>query len=498
MNTLQHTAVRALAAALVCQAFTTTAWAAEDRSTDVNQAVAPALCGPGASPETGLQGQVPLPDRLNGRSRQGYACNLELVGQYQGEGSATISAVGGHCAYMATSSAGRGKKKSPGVQVIDVSNPAKPVLARALSTRAFELGTWESLKVNAAGTMLAGAGVGTLLGAGKLDLYDITDCANPRLLNVSDTGDSLSVTNVAHEGEWSPDGRTYWTSGLAGGTLSAIDVSDPAKPKNIYFGGSTLFVNHGMSFNADGTRMYLASIFPAGLVILDVSEIQNRKASNRRVRQIAKITWKDGSTTQRAVPATIKGRPYLIAIDEVGAQDLGGGIRFIDISDEGNPIIVSHIRLAIQLKEHAETAKQESAGNGLFKYDAHYCSVDRPVEPTALACGYFQSGIRVFDIRDPRKPREIAYFNPPAQTGKNAQLPGSDHVMSPALGSILDNKITDPALLAFQASKSKQPDLTADWCASAPQFVNGQLWMTCNDNGFMVLRFTHGAYPIAR
>lgn len=492
-----HSAVAALAA-LAMQSGSLVAYAAEDRSTDRDVAVAPALCGPGARPETGLQGQVPLLDRLNGRSRQGYNCNLELVGQYQGEGSGVISAVGGHCAYMATSASGRGKKRSPGVQVVDASDPARPFLAGALASRAFELGTWESLKVNEAGTMLAGAGVGTLLGSGKLDLYDITDCANPRLLNRSDTGDSLPVTNVAHEGEWSPDGKTYWTSGLAGGTLSAIDVSNPAQPKNIYFGGSSIFVNHGMSFNADGTRMYLASIFPAGMVILDVSDIQSRKATNRRVREIARITWKDGSTTQRAVPVTIKGRPYLIAIDEVGAQSLGGGIRFIDISDERNPAIVSHIRLAIQLTANADAAKQDGAGNGLFKYDAHYCSVDRKVEPTALACGYFQSGIRVFDIRDPLKPREIAYFNPPAQTGKNALLPGSDHVASFSFGSILDNKITDPALLQVQASNSKLPDLTADWCSSAPQFVNGQLWATCNDNGFMVLRFTNGAYPIAR
>lgn len=497
MNTLMHRRWAALASALLASVVAA-AHAAEDRSTDVNVATAPAACGPGARPETGLQGQVPLADRLNGRSRQGYACNLALVGQYQGEGSAVISSVGGHCAYMPTSASGRGKKKSPGVQVIDVSDPAHPFLARALTTRAFELGTWESLKVNAAGTMLAGAGVGTLLGAGKLDLYDITDCANPKLLNKDDTNDSLPVSNVAHEGEWSPDGKTYWTSGLAGGTLSAIDVSNPARPRNIYFGGSTLFVNHGMSFNADGSRMYLASIFPAGLVILDVSDIQNRKPLNRRVRQIARLTWRDGSTTQRAVPSTIKGRPYLIAIDEIGGDGLGGGIRFIDISDESNPVVVSHIRLAIQLKENAEAAKQDGIGNGAFKYDAHYCSVDRQTEPTALACGYFQSGIRVFDIRDPLKPREIAYFNPPAQTGQNALLPGSDHAASPTFGSILGNSVTDPALLQMKVANSKLPDLTADWCSSAPQFVNGQLWTTCNDNGFMVLRFTNGAYPLAR
>lgn len=491
-------ALNLIAFAAICTALTP-AYAVQDTSTDTNTAVAAAQCGPGSRPETGLQGQVPLQDRLNGRSQQGYACNMELVGQYQGEGSAVVSAVAGHCAYMPTSYAVVDKKKSQGVQVIDVSDPSKPQMVGALDTRAFHIGTWESLKTNPQGTMLAGAGVGTAIGSGKFDLYDVTDCAHPKLLNKSPTtGDSMPVTNLAHEGEWSPDGKTYWTTSTGPGALTAIDVRDPTKPKTLYFGGSTIFVNHGMSFNADGTRMYLASIFPAGIVILDVSDIQLRKTSKPRVRQIAKMTWQDGTITQRGIPVTIKGKPHLIVMDEYGGQGMGGALRFIDISDERNPVVVSHIRLAIQLKENAEIAKADVAGNSLFSYDSHYCDVDKKTDPTALACGYFNSGIRVFNIVDHLKPKEIAYFNPPAQTGKNTELLGSDHAFAPALGSITGSKVADPkAMQTPPASSSKWADLTADWCSSPPRFVNNQLWVTCNDNGFMVLKFTNGAYPIS-
>ncbi|MEY4767179.1 MAG: hypothetical protein RI907_3852 [Pseudomonadota bacterium] len=482
----------------VLLAWSAVAWGpaqAADTSNDVNVAVPAATCGPGSNPETGLQGQVPLGDRVSGRSKQGYACNMELVGQFQGEGTAVVSAVAGKCAYFPTSYSVPDKKKLQGVQVVDVSDPAHPKWVKSLDTRAFHVGTWESLKTSPDGKLLAGAGVGLLTGAGKLDLYDVTDCANPKLLNkAANKNDSMPVTNMAHEGDWSPDSKTYWTASTSLGTLSAIDVSNPAAPKNLYFGGSHVFVNHGLSFNADGTRMYLASIFPAGIAILDVSDIQNRKASPR-IRQISKITWQDGTITQRAIPVTIKGKPFLIVHDEFGGQGVMGGLRFIDITDEKNPVVVSHIRLGIQLKENAEAAKADLAGSGIFAYDAHYCDVDRKTDPTALACGYFNSGIRVFNIQDHLRPKEIAYFNPPAQTGRNNELLGSDHAFSPAFGSLAKGKVPDPSLFAA-TQNGRFPDLTADWCSSPPRFVNNQIWVTCNDNGFMALKFTNGAYPI--
>jgi hypothetical protein len=157
--------------------------------------------------------------------------------------------------------------------------------------------------------------------------------------------------------------------------------------------------------------------------------------------------------------------------------------------------VVSQIRLAIQLKSNAAVAKEDGRDNGLFGHDAHYCSVDRPTEPTAMACGYFQSGIRVFDIRDPLKVREIAYFNPPAQVGKAAQLKGSEHALLPRSLQSITDLIVNPAAADARGDKSVA-DLSADWCSSPPRFVRNELWTACTDNGFMVLRFTNGVYPL--
>ena len=395
-----------------------------DLSTNGNTPVAPAACGPGSRPEPGLQGQVPKEDRDSGRSRQGYSCNLRLVGQYQGEGSGVVSDYNGRCAYLSTSGLAPRKKALQGVQVLDVRDPAAPVRVKSLASRAFKAGTWESLKISPDGKLLAGVGAPVLIDGGKFDVYDISgDCTQPRLLNKSWlTGDSLPSLNLAHEGGWSPDSKTYWSTAAVVGTLSAIDVSDPARPKTIYFGGSNLITNHGFSFSADGRRMYLSSAVPAGIKILDVSDIQDRKPGLRLVRTIGSITWLDGGFTQMSLPVSVGGRPYLIVVDESGGiGSIRGAVRFIDIADERAPKIVSHLRLDIQLMDRRAVALADNGDNGPFGYDAHYCSVDRPVNPTALACGYTQSGIRVFDIRDMLKPREIAYFNPRAQTGRNAE-----------------------------------------------------------------------------
>lgn len=439
-----------------------------------------ATCGPGSQPETDIQGRVSIEDRESGRSLQGYRCNLELVGQYQGQGTTWVSQSYRDCAYHGQRFASATPTPTAGVHVVDVRDPVHPVLATRLTSPAF-LGPWETLKVNETRGLLAGAFGGVYSGPAFFDVYDIgSDCRAPVLLNsVPLTALSLPAQALGHEGAWAPDGKTYWVSGFVGGIITAIDVSDPRLPR-VLFTGSTAIANHGLAISEDGNRLYIADAgsnntgnneIPNGVAIFDVSEVQSR-ALLPRIRRIGELHWTDGLAGQHAIAVSWSGKPHLIFVDEMGP----GAARIIDITDETAPVVVSKLKLAIQMPENKPLRDVDVAGNAVFGYDAHYCTADRTVDPTALACGYFQSGVRVFDIRDPRRPREVAYYNPPAQPHKVAQLTGSEHANAPG-----------------------GEDMRTDWCSSPPRFVgNDQLWVTCQDNGFMVLRFTNGAYPISR
>ena len=444
---------------------------------DFEGPVGRAECGPGSSPETALQGQVPRSDRDSGRSRSGYWCNLERIGWFQGEGASWVSPSYAHCAYVATRLAG--DARSPGVQVLDVSDAEHPRRTATLTSPAMR-GPWETLKVNAERGLLAAVSAGPPFGEGAafFDVYDIgSDCAHPRLLNsVSESALSAPANTLGHEGGFSPDGRTYWSTFAIQGTITAIDIADPGAPRILYT-GKTGTGNHGFGFSDDGRRLYLAhagrpdggsvldgdSLTPNGLQVFDVSEIQDRRPAPR-IHEISRLFWTDGATGQHELPISYGGRPHLVHVDE----QFAGAARIIDLGDEKAPRTVARLRLEIQMPGREQLRRGDTTRSETFGYDGHYCEADRPADPTLLACGYFASGIRVFDIRDPLAPREVAYYNPPAQAGEGDRLPSSEHAATDG-------------------------DLTTDWCTSPPRFVGDQLWVTCQDNGFMVLRFTDRA-----
>jgi len=485
-----------------------------------------AVCGENDHPETALQGQVPAAMRAAGF--QGFNCNLQLVGQSRGDGAnwQTTEFRDEHhhiCAYHGTSFS-TANRTHLGVPVLDVSEPDAPTPTGYLTTTSM-LDPWESLKVNERRQLL-GADNGHNGGGGpEVDIYDVSgDCRTPQLLATVAVGKADGSTGsphpvIGHEGAWAPDGLTYYGGDLrytytpagstatASGQYYAVDTTDPTHPALItsWTTGIVGANVHGMSIRDDGNRGYFVSLGgrdptaltdptkPAtnGLLIYDLSQIQAR-APNPQVRLISQLLWKDGSVAQHTIAVRIDGHPYVIFVDEGGSGGISGPIqeqaacaaglplfpmaRIIDIRDETKPKIVS--RLALEIHNPANCAKvlPDLVGLSIFTYGSHYCSVDNKHHATTLACGYFNSGIRVFDIRNPRRPKEIAYYNP---AGETTASPGSNHLR--AGGWVAGGP---------------------DWCSaqvhlrvSEDHGRQGTLWTTCQDNGLLMLKFERGVWP---
>jgi hypothetical protein len=435
-----------------------------------------ATCGPDAYPETGMQGQVSQADRQSGENEKAHYCNLELISQYQGEGANWVSTWYEDCFYYGQNWPGwQGPPDEPGAVVLDVSDPAHPVRTATLDTTAM-LDTHESLKANEKRALLAANFAMDPAGNGPLyfDVYDIKeDCKAPVLKA------TVPITNgMGHEGNWAPDGLTYYGSGTGGGNTSdptqqggihAIDVTDPANPSLILNFSST----HGLGISFDGNRLYTSA-----MNILDVSDIQARKP-NPTFRTVG--AWPDGSCGQHTFEIAYGDQPYVVCVSEGAAI-----VSIVDIGDETAPELVSRLKLEIHMPENASTASSDTSGNGIFGMVSHYCWVDREHDPTVMGCGYFGSGIRIFDIRDPWLPKEIAYYNPPAQVGKISQLKGSEHA---------NNSVS--LALGGPAGVAGPPNMSTDWCSSWVRFIpeRSEIQVTCQDNGFLALRFTNGVWP---
>src|SRR5215475_11980673 len=286
-----------------------------------------AKCGRSDRTESGLQGQTTSFERASGDSELGYNCNLELVGQFRGEGAFSQDgpAYFKHCAYMATENDPR--QAHPGIVVIDVSDPRNPKATAYLADTPAGLNPHETNKVNEARGLLALA----QNNGPNFAVYDLNaDCAHPKLAS------SITVPNSkGHMGGWAEDGKTFYVGQNfrgVGGILPIIDVTDPNNAKwllNWTFTGDGR--PHDVSTNKDGTRLYAAqpgnfgapannsSYGPDGLVILDVSDIQLRRP-NPQIRIVSKLFWDDQGQEEQILPFSSHGRSYLISTDESGGQ----------------------------------------------------------------------------------------------------------------------------------------------------------------------------------
>ena len=422
-------------------------------------------------PETGLQGEVPLADQLSGRSRLGYRCGTELVGQndISHRGANVQLAWLGNCAYVGTGELARlGIARYPvdpppddplwGVAVVDASDSRHPRLVRVLHSPA-TFNTWEALHTNEARGVLAISGT-----ADRLDLYDASaDCRNPVLRT------SYSLDVASHGMIISPDGNTVYTGLFPRWT--AVDISDLVHPRTLATWNQGA---HDVDISSDGTRLFMA-VSGSGLVIQDVSDVQLRRP-HPAVRTIGTLTWHDVGNGVRL--AHIGGRAYVIAADEMSGDGVDargarfpaaatcpwGFARIVDVTDEAHPRLVSMFSLAVDDATRCLDTLRDARPDPPIAdilYSSHYMGLDDEQHTTTAFFTWFGAGLRVVDVRDPAHPTEVAYYNPPARTNTRFR----QSAFGPA-----------PTTL----------DLSTSYVRYRP--ASGEIWFASVANGFQIVR----------
>ena len=430
------------------------------------EALAP--CGAEDMPETGIRGDVPLADQISGRADSGYNCGLALVGYSSlgGRGGNANMAWSGDCAYIA----------GDGVAVVDAGDPANPQHVTTLHGPGSE-DTLETLDaVDAPGRHLLATGLYGLIGfAGQtgtapVDLWDVTDCAHPRLIT------TLQFPGNVHNLTFSADGKRLWSTL----PLQAMDLTDLAHPVLLPNIESQLAASGHFKFqyaheavpSADDTRLYVGDqldVMGESLLVIDTTDWPNQPA-----RVIGSAPLPGHSINI----ATIGGKPFLLSSDESIANptakgclpDLltpfGGVARpaLTDLSNEDLPRTRSELSLPINDLGHCvdEVVSMVNAS-------VHYHDVDDPDDTTFAMTSMWNAGLRIWDVRDPYHPEEVAYFNPGRFAGSSINADPAELGLGTLLGLASAN------------------GLDQAWAHVRYREDTGHIWLTTASGGFWVL-----------
>ncbi len=323
-----------------------------------------------------------------------------------------------------------------GWSILDVTEPAAPRLARFIegpaNTWTIQIQVADGRMVTALETIAPGWGgdPGLPNEEGVL-IWDVSDPVAPRRLGHFRTGGSGTHRNYYDGGRY-----LHLAAGLpgyCGNVYQVVDIVDPAAPREVgrwWYPGQWVEGGeegappdtslHGGAY-VEGDRAYLP-YGGAGLVILDVAD----PTAPRFVSRLGfSPPFPSFIAVHTAVP--LEGRRLVVVNSEAiaeGCDEPVGMAGLVDVGDERRPRLVSLFPLPVP-PPSAPFRNFCERGGRFGPHNQH-----QPQHQAALLdrddlvyLTYFNAGLRVFDISDPRLPREVGYFVPPDPVIRRGPLP---------------------------------------------------------------------------
>jgi hypothetical protein len=368
------------------------------------------------------------------RSKQAQSKNIEMVGysdlKNKGDGLQIAGQKIGSKQYIYV-----GHFWSGGVTIVDATNPSSPEVVGNIPSP--DGNTW-NIKVCVADNIAVipcelNFFKPVLEGEGKytpgVGIYDVSDPHAPKKLSFFETG-GWGV----HRSWWDGGHYVYLSGGVHGikgasghGTagvtreLLTLDISNPSEPKVVsrymlpgqlstdsgsrWKPGDTYYVHEPM---IHGKRAYVA-YWDLGFAIFDLSD----PAKPKLLSHTQPYPETSGGNIHTTLPLPDR---HLLVITEECMANFGHEptkyVKVYDIKDEARPKYLSSFPVPKPPSGSPYKTFIEK-GDRFGPHCIHQNRNNSMVRSDKIYATYCNAGIRIFDIKDPRNPRESGYFIPP-------------------------------------------------------------------------------------
>lgn len=361
-----------------------------------------------------------------------YARNMRILGHSDqgGRSDGVQVMVSGGYAYV-------GHLFSNGFSVIDVRNPREPKTVRHIPQPA---GTWSQhlqthgdllLVVNmkdmmrddnvASGEYYKGS-IGDKIDMSDTDrgysagmrVFDIKDRANPREIGF------MALEGLGLHRIWYTGGQWAYVSALPPGFTDDIfiivDMSNPTAPRpvsRLWLPGMNAAAGEKPTWDPSYRYALHHAIVKGdlacgawrdgGMTTMDVSDRHNPKILAHR-----NFAPPFAGGTHNTLP--IPDRNLLVVVEEAVFDDLEDGVKrnwIFDITYPENPISIS----TLPIPDDADYANK---GGQFGPHNIHENRPESFQSSEIVFVTYQNAGLRVYDIKDPFRPQEIAALVPPA------------------------------------------------------------------------------------
>jgi hypothetical protein len=329
-------------------------------------------------------------------------------------------------------------RPADGVWAVDLRDPARP---RPLASFAEFPGSdgedvWVgSVRTRAFKGDLAAVGLQRcsrrVQGFAGLALYDVRDPARPRELGRFDTGVASGVHELGVVQR--PDGRVLALAAVPysfnlsqgrQGDLRIVDITDPRRPRQLadwdvrrdgpaeargqLAARRDVFAHSAWPF-AKGNKLF-ASFWSAGVQFLDIGD-------PAAPRLIGQTPYRDDDGYRGAHSGWFNDDETVFVQNDEAMRAVGSGSgaswtfqRVFDTRSLERPRLLS-------------TFATESAvpgRDGRVATDGIYSVHNAVVEGDLEYASWYSDGVRVVDLADPRRPREVAWFVPPPSSARQS------------------------------------------------------------------------------